>query len=178
MISDVLPGSPAEVAGLRPRDIIAAIDGASVSTLPYYTALMYLHDPAVPVDVAVLRGPQTLHFQVPAVTVDDQVYRDISIDPHESLVPELGVFGKTVNIALARRTGLRSSSGVYVVAITAGRQDSGTEFAPGDVIASLNGAPILDMSELRKAIHERPAGKPAVLQIERRGQFIYVEREL
>ena len=45
MISDVLPGSPAEDAGLRPRDIITAVDGASVSALPYYAAMMYLHDP-------------------------------------------------------------------------------------------------------------------------------------
>ena len=29
MISDVLPGSPADAAGLRPRDIITAVDGAS-----------------------------------------------------------------------------------------------------------------------------------------------------
>ena len=36
MICDVLPDSPAEAAGLRPRDVIAAVDGAAISALPYY----------------------------------------------------------------------------------------------------------------------------------------------
>ena len=55
MISDVLPGSPAQAAGLRPRDIISGVDGASISALPYYTAMMYLHDPAVPLAVTASR---------------------------------------------------------------------------------------------------------------------------
>ena len=42
MISDVLPGSPAQTSGLRPRDILTAVDGASISALPYYNAMMYL----------------------------------------------------------------------------------------------------------------------------------------
>ncbi len=71
MIRDVVPGSPAEAAGLRPRDIVTAVDGAAISALPYYTAMMYLHDPAVPVAVTVLRGQQTIQFQVPAVPADD-----------------------------------------------------------------------------------------------------------
>jgi hypothetical protein len=43
------------------------------------------------------------------------------------------------------------------------------------VIASLNGIRILSMPDLRAAIHELKDGKPAVLQIERQGQFLYVE---
>src|SRR5581483_3900500 len=58
MISDVLPGSPAKAAGLQSQDIITAVDGASISALPYYAAMMYLHDPAHPVAVTVLRGAQ------------------------------------------------------------------------------------------------------------------------
>src|SRR5271166_5929436 len=73
MIRDVLPGSPAEDAGLRPRDILITVDGAEISALPYYNALMYLHDPTVPVEVTVLRGVQTFQFQVPAVSVDDRL---------------------------------------------------------------------------------------------------------
>jgi serine protease Do len=177
MISDVLPGSPAEDAGLRPRDIITAVDGASISSLPYYAALMYLHDPTLPVAVTVLRGDRTLQFQVPAVPIDDHDYGVASIDPHESPVPELGIFGKTVNPALVIRNGLRSESGVYVFARAAGNDDSATALAPGDVIASLNGAPVLGLRQLREALQELSGG-PVVLEIERHGRFFYMEREV
>jgi serine protease Do len=176
MISDVLPGSPAQAAGLRPRDIITAVDGASISALPYYAAMMYLHDPGSPVAVTALRGDQMLQFQVAAVSTDDQEYKDSSIDPLESLIPELAVFGKSINSTLALRNGLRSKTGIYVVATSAGTEDSG--LAPGDVIASLNGSPVASMQELRGAIQELAGGKPAVVEIERNGVFLYIEREL
>ncbi len=175
MISDVLPGSPADNAGLQPRDLIVAVDGAEVSALPYYSALMYLHDPAVPIAVTALRGDLVLQFQVPAVYVDDRDYRDLSIDLQESLLPELGIFGQSVNSTLTVRSALRSNTGVYVAATSVEYENSGTGLVPGDVIASLNGIRILSMPDLRAAIHELENGKPAVLEIERQGQFLYVE---
>jgi len=178
MISDVLPDSPAEAAGLRPRDIITAVDGAAISALPYYTAMMYLHDPTVPVAVTALRGDQTLRFQVPAVTADDRYLKDLSIDPIEGFIPELCIFGKSVRSTLILRNGLRSDAGIYIVATTSGNDDPGSELAPGDVIASLNGMPLRSVQELRGALHELAGDKPAVLQIERIGQFIYIEREV
>jgi len=177
MISDVLPGSPAQAAGLRPRDIITGVDGASISALPYYSAMMYLHDPAVPLAITVLRGRETLQFRVPAVAADDQYYRDTSIDPHESLIPELGIFGKTLHSALANGIGLRSNTGIYVIATTAGDEEDGAGLAPGDVIASLNGTPILNIQELRNAIHEVTGKQPVVVQIERHGRLLYIERD-
>jgi S1-C subfamily serine protease len=50
--------------------------------------------------------------------------------------------------------------------------------ATGDVIVSLNGMPIHNMQELRGAIHQVTGGKPAVVQIERSGRFLYIEREM
>jgi serine protease Do len=78
MISDVLPGSPADAAVLRPRDIITTVDNAEISTLPYHTAVVYLHDPTVPVAITAMRGDQTLPFQVPAVSTDDRDSSEIS----------------------------------------------------------------------------------------------------
>lgn len=179
MISDVLPRSPAEAAGLRPRDIITGVDGASISALPYYAAMMYLHAPAVPVAVTVLRGEQTLQFQVPPVPIDDQDYREASIDPLESVIPELGIFGRAVDSTFSRRIGLRSTTGILVVATTAGKADSdfGIGLTPGDVIASFNGKPIGSVQELRSAIHDLTRGNAAVVQIERNGEFHYIERD-
>jgi S1-C subfamily serine protease len=178
MISDVLPGSPAESAGLKARDIITAVDGAPISALPYYTALMYLHDPAVPVAVTALRGQETLQFLVPALAADDQIFAEASIDPHESLISELGIFGKALNPVLARRNGLRSRMGIYVAATTAGNEDSAAGLAAGDAIASINGVPIVSLADLRAVVHQWTSAQPVVLQVERNGQYMYIEREL
>lgn len=178
MISDVLPGSPAEEAGLRPRDIVTSVDGASISALPYYAAMMYLHDPAVPVGVTVLRGAQTLQFKVPAFPVDDSDYRVISIDPHESLIPEFGIFGKSLSSMLTVKGALRSETGIYVMATTAGNGPAETGLIPGDVIVSLNGLPLGGLQDLRAVLHQLAPGKPAIVQIERAGQLLYLECEL
>ena len=42
----------------------------------------------------------------------------------------------------------------------------------------MNGVPIATMQELREAVHELKGAKPAVFQIERNDQFLYIEREL
>ena len=178
MISDVLPGSPAQVAGLRPRDIISAVDGNSIFALPYYTALMYLHDSAVPLAVTVLRGRETLQFEVPALALDDQYYKETAIDPLESFIPELAIFGKSLNATLVRGMGLRSRTGIYVAATMAGDDDEGAGLAPGDVIASLNGTTILNIRELRNAIQQVTEDKPLVVEIERHGRYLYIERNL
>ena len=113
-----------------------------------------------------------------AVTADDQALKDLSIDPRESLIPELGVFGKSLNSTLALLNCLRSRTGIYVMATTAGNEDSGTGLATGDVIVSLSGMPILSVQELRGAIHELTRDKPAIVEVERHGRYLYVEREL
>jgi S1-C subfamily serine protease len=61
------------------------------------------------------------------------------------------------------------------VATTAGDDNNGAGLAPGDVIASLNGTPILNMQHLRTAIREVTGRKPVVMQIERHGRFFYIE---
>ena len=91
--------------------------------------------------------------------------------PHETVTPELGIFGKTVNSRLAVRNGLRSNTGMYVFATTAGNEESGTRLSPGDVIA------VISTQELRATIHELKGSKPAIVQIERQGQYVYIERE-
>ena len=110
--------------------------------------------------------------------MDDQDYRSLSNDPIESLIPELGIFAKAVNSTVTLRNDLRSKTGIYVFAATAGTKESGTGLAPGDVITSFNGRPVVSMQELRGAITELASGKPAVVQIERNGLFLYLEQDV
>jgi hypothetical protein len=111
IISDVLPGTPAALAGLRAQDIVTQVDGTTVVSLPYFVATMYMHDPATPVSLTVLRGRETLHFDVTAASSDDVDGDDpdASIDLSYSAISEFGIFGKTVTPALVSRFHLRST---------------------------------------------------------------------
>lgn len=60
IISDVSPGEPADKAGLKPREIIASMDGLPMDSLPKFSAFVYLHPRDVPMQMEVLRGNQTV----------------------------------------------------------------------------------------------------------------------
>ncbi len=64
------PGMPAEKAGLKAKDIIAAVDGNSFTYVASFVA--YLQQTAGrAVDLTVLRGGQTLHITVKPVLADN-----------------------------------------------------------------------------------------------------------
>ena len=48
---------------------------------------------------------------------------------------------------------------------------------PGDVIVSVNRTKVADGDELKAALERTPAGRPALLLIERRGQPAYIPLE-
>jgi len=64
------PGMPAEKAGLKPKDIIAAVDGHTFTYVASFVA--YLQQSAgSPVDLKVLRGGQTLNITVKPVLAEN-----------------------------------------------------------------------------------------------------------
>ncbi len=176
IIADVLPGAPAARTGLRSRDIVTQVDGTPVPSLPYFVATMYLHDPAKPVAMTVLRGRDTLHFSVTAISADDRDNDDFDGSPDlpDNVIGELGIFGKTVTPALASRFHLRSTAGIYVIATTTESDDSDTGFVTGDVIVALNETPVLSVQQLRLAMDRLPDNKAVVVQVERHSQFRFL----
>ena len=63
-LSGVSAGSPAEVAGLEPGDVIVVFDGKPVKDLYEYSDALYSHKPGDEVDIVVLRDGQRLTLHV------------------------------------------------------------------------------------------------------------------
>jgi len=55
------PGTPAATAGLRPRDIITAIDNTPVTDDSVFAKIIDSHKPGDTIDLTVVRGKQTVH---------------------------------------------------------------------------------------------------------------------
>jgi serine protease Do len=101
-ISDVLPGGPAEEAGLMVGDVLVSIDGKPADNLPTVNYYFLLMDSSEKVQVAVLRGKTQSVFSVAPVEVGQDMDQLAPLaDPEKNLVPELGIVGVEIDKKVA-----------------------------------------------------------------------------
>ena len=97
-------------------------------------------------------------------------------DPRDNLVTRLGILAVNLDKRIAELLpGLRTSSGVVVASTVLGAlnaQEGG--LANGDIIYAINRTPIKTLAELRAALDPLMTGDPVVLELERRGELMYL----
>jgi serine protease Do len=175
IVSDVIPGSPADSAGLKVKDIITSIDGTPVEGMPSVGTRLFMRAGGEKVKVGVLRGSEKLSFDLLVVELphDFEQLTDL-VDPDKNLVSKLGIVGIEIDSKVtAMLSGLRMASGVIVAAKAA---DSNVDVSldTGDVIHAINGAPIDTIASLRSALDRLKPNAAVVLQIERAGKLMFI----
>jgi serine protease Do len=180
VISDVFPGSAAEGAGLKIKDVVLAVDNWSVDSLPGFLAGMFEHSENGRVQVHVLRGREELTLDVAAADTEHTVDRLSEFsDPVRNLIPRLGVLVVGIDRRTQAMVGkLRIGYGVIV----AGRAEDPSRveigLQAGDVIHALNGSPIATVEALQSAAARIQRGDPVALDIEREGKLLYLAFEM
>ncbi|PYU74324.1 MAG: hypothetical protein DMG49_04910 [Acidobacteria bacterium] len=92
VVSDVLPGSPAEAAGLKIGDVLAAVDGKAADSLPLVAFHFYLLETGDQVHLDILRGKDRLGFNVPVMEPPRDMDQVTALaDAAKNLVPTLGI---------------------------------------------------------------------------------------
>jgi serine protease Do len=179
MIADVVPGGPADTAGLKIEDVVTSVDGRPIRSLPMLNGSLYLHPTNELMTMGVLRGTQRLTLHIPVIKEKHEVDRLLDVaDPEKNLVPKLGVLAVTLNESVAKLLpDVRIGSGVVVVANTTFGGGYGSSLKPGDIIHSLNNQPITTLEQLRTEIAAIKSGHAVVLQIERDGALDFVSFE-
>jgi serine protease Do len=175
IISDVLPGSTAEAAGLMVGDILVSIDGQPADNLPSVNYYFLLRDSSEKVQVKVFRGTTPEVFNVATVEEGQEMDRLFSLaDPKKNLVQGLGILGVEIdNKTASMLRGLREPYGIVVTARVTG-STSEIPLVPGDVIRSLNTQPMTTLERLRTALKAIAPGTSFVLQVQRDNKLIYV----
>ena len=175
IVSDVLPGGPADSAGMRTQDIILSVGDESVGTLPLFTRSLYMHNGGERVKFRVLRGSDELQLDVALI---DRPHKTDSlidrVDPEKNLVRRLGILGVELDLDLAQSLpDLRIPSGIIVAGKTVGASEE-IPIQTGDVIHGINGKTITTLADLRAALDNLKIGDAVALLVERYGQLIYV----
>jgi serine protease Do len=180
IIDDVKPGGPAEAAGIKIGDIVLAIDGKQIRSLPQLAGSLYLHPTDEPMTVYVLRGTEKITFHVPVAPQKHDMDRLLDIvDPKKNIVPRMGILAIDVDDhVLGMLPDLRIKSGAVVVADTAYSRMGDFGLRPGDVIHAVNNKPISKLSDLQREIAAFDSGAAVVLQVERSEGMDYVAFEI
>ena len=177
VLADVMPGGPADRAGLAVGDLVLSVDGKPIENGRQLNVTLYRKAVGDVVRLEVLRDEQVKTVNVSVAERNDPLARITGLaDPRQNVVARLGILGVTLDADVAAMLPIvRAKSGVVVVSATAGTFDSDSGgLVPGDVIHAVNGKWIMTLAALRGALEPMKAGDAVVLQIERMGLLSYV----
>ena len=174
VLSDVLPGSPAEAAGLEPGDIIVSLKDKLMENARQFNVNVYRYRVGDRIQLRVRRGADERTVQVPVVERPDVLARLIlSAKPDENRVARLNIVAFDLTPDIAQFVpGLRNPKGVLV-----GRVAAGSPLAAGDIILRINNTPTGDLSRLKSVLSRIPERDPVVATVERASLIQYVVLE-
>jgi len=176
IVSDVLPGSAAEAAGIGVKDVVTAVNERPVESVPMLSLELSRYPAGDTVALGLLRGNDATTVRVTVMERPHPIDELAGLaDPEKSSIARLGIVGIDVDDDTAPLLpALRISSGVFVAARTEVSSGNEVPLAAGDVIHALNGYAVRSVDGLRVLMDGIKANSDLVLQIERSGQLQFV----
>jgi serine protease Do len=175
IVADVAEGGPAHRAGLRPGDIIHALDGKRMENGRQFRINVYTRSVGTPISVDVQRGDRRLTLRMPVVERETDSTRLIDLLNQQNSISALGVLALQLTPQIAQLLPpLRRDKGVVVARVSADAPYSQQgRLQAGDVIYALNGQAIESIADLKAAAENLKPGSAAALQLERDGSLMY-----
>ena len=175
MVDRVLEGGPAKAAGLRPGDIIVALDGhpiASSQELPLAVGRVPL---GRTVELSIVRGtkPMVLRATI-AAAPDEQLASGGSGGGPPAPGSTLGLQVKNPSAELSRELALPRPGGVVVYSVRPGSPAYVAGLRARDVILEVNRQPIADVGSYAKALSHADKGAALVMLVRRGDKTVFV----
>jgi serine protease Do len=180
ILEDVTPDTPADVAGLKPGDLILSLNGKPVADARRFEIGIFQRAIGDSVELEILRGSEKLTTSVSVEERPNDPNRFADFVTRESnLIPQLGILALDLNEEVAKMLPqLRKPAGVVVAARIADAPSLGEEFLPGDLISAINGETVMNIQGLRAALSKIHSGDPIVVQVQRQGKLAFLAFEL
>src|ERR1700719_2857530 len=179
VIEDVIPLSPADLAGLMPGDVVLSVNQKRVQNIHQFALGLYSLAIGQNARLEIQRGKQTTFYEVPLIEKQDVQGRlaDL-VTTEQSKVPQLGILALTLDDKLrSMLPPLRTRFGVVVAGKESEGGYLGESALPGDVIYAVSGKFVDTIESLRSALDDLKTADAIVLQVERLGTLHYVVLE-
>ncbi len=171
IVSDVVPGGPADAAGIKRGDVIVSFDGKEIKKVGDLPLLVAETPAGKKVDVKVIRDSKELTLNI---KVAEMPAGKIAAAGQQPSSEGLGLTVAGITPQIMGELRLKDRSGVIVVDVRPGSPADDAGLQVGDVIKEVNRAAVKDLSDYNSAIRKSGRNKPLLLLVKRGGQAYYV----
>ncbi len=163
LVTEVVPDSPADKAGLRSGDVIVELNGKKVENPGALARTVALVPPGRDARLTVWRDKQERSLTV--------MLREA---PGERQASRLGFEVRPVTADVARERGLRSRDGVMVTRVEEDSEAAEAGLRHGDVVVEVNREPIKTVADFERTTRTLKSGERLAVRVERGRSAFYL----
>ena len=164
LVAGLVPGGPAERAGLETGDVIVEFDGRPVADSKELPRIVAATPVGKAVTVKLLRDGKNLERQVKVGQMEEETPETAKAPAHKSL----GIAVQDLTPRIARELGLKGQTGVVVTEVEPGSAAADAMLQAGDVIREINRQPVRNVEEFVRKTGQAK-GKEGILLLIQRG---------
>ena len=165
LVAQVLPGSPAEKAGVEQGDVIMEFDGKAVAEAKDLPSIVASTPVGKSVNVKLWRNGKALDREVKVSAMEEKVDASQTAAHKKTL----GISVQNLTPEMARRLRLKADSGVAVTRVEPGSPADDAGIQTGDIIREVNRKPVKDADDLLQKV-EQAKDQNNILLLVQRGQ--------
>ncbi|MBW8887569.1 MAG: DegQ family serine endoprotease [Fibrobacteres bacterium] len=174
LVGGVVPGSPAELAGLKRGDVIVKVGDAEIQDASDLLNRIALLIPNQFVDVRVLREGITLDFKTRIAKRDEKRVAGAHVESDEDARHPAGLSVARLSREVKQRFGLDKAlgRGVVVTAVEAGSRAATAGVHEGDVVLEVNRVAVDDAEAFAVAMAQAKKGNKILMLVNRKGNVL------
>ncbi|REJ66385.1 MAG: DegQ family serine endoprotease [Planctomycetota bacterium] len=175
LIGDVLDDGPAAKAGLKGGDIVIELNGQRVESANELRNAVAATKAGTEVDLRIFRDGKQQNVRVEIGQIESSA---IVAGRSGSVNNDLGIKVQTLTPEMARKHGIDDDEqGVVVTEVEPGSTAATMGIQPGDVIVSIGGNEVNNLTDFRNALQEQDVEKGVRMQIMRDGvrRFVFIK---
>lgn len=165
LVTEVFPGDPADLAGIKPKDIILSVNGKAVDSARQLTGMIADISVGDTIKIKINRNgkPQTIDVKI-AKREETKIFGRSTQEREQA---QLGIQVSEITPETARRFNLKDTAGVIVVGVDPESKAAEAGLQMHDIIREINHKNITSVSDFNKTINDIPEGETINLFIRR-----------
>jgi len=169
LVANVERGGPGDKAGLRPGDVVRAMDGHKIVSSIDLPAMVGLAAPGSKITLDVWRNGKLVSLNATLGNANDKVAAAAGERPDQSTAKlKLGLSLRPLDQMERRQSGIPGG----LVIEDAGGAAANAGIQPGDVLLSVNGLAVNTVDQVRQVVDK--SGKSVALLIQRGDERIFI----